>query len=114
MRAGGSVGKDKARQDSTGTQGKTGNTLIPRRARRAIVQPATPDRPKPQTPNRGERQLLSAVHRDGQPRRHALFEHQHERINLWVQNYVYRPPSGEIVAVFEDVTEPRRTEQKLR
>ena len=58
--------------------------------------------------------VFRAVHRDGEPRRHALSEYQDERIYLWVENYVYRLPSGEIVAVFEDVTERKRMEQDLR
>ena len=35
-------------------------------------------------------------------------------IEMWVENHVYRLPSGQIVAVFDDVTERKRSEEKIR
>lgn len=35
-------------------------------------------------------------------------------IELWVENQVYSLPSGEIVAVFDDVTERKRSEERIR
>jgi len=36
-----------------------------------------------------------------------------KRISLWVENYVYKLPAGEIVAVFDDVTIRKETEEQL-
>ena len=37
-----------------------------------------------------------------------------ERISGWKENYVYKLPSGEIVAVYDDVTERKQIEEKLK
>lgn len=37
-----------------------------------------------------------------------------ERISGWRENYVYKLPSGEIVAVYDDVTERKQAEEKER
>jgi PAS domain-containing protein len=37
-----------------------------------------------------------------------------EKIELWVESQVYRLPSGEIVAVFDDVSEQKRSEERIR
>ncbi|MDP2854315.1 MAG: PAS domain S-box protein [Smithellaceae bacterium] len=37
-----------------------------------------------------------------------------DRLTFWVENHVYKLPSGEIVAVFDDITERKRTEDTLR
>ena len=34
------------------------------------------------------------------------------RINSWFENYVYKLPTGEIVAIYDNVTERKRAEQK--
>ena len=36
-----------------------------------------------------------------------------ERIAMWVTNYIYRLPSGELVAVFDDITERKKAEESL-
>ncbi|MES9926454.1 MAG: PAS domain S-box protein, partial [Candidatus Thiodiazotropha endolucinida] len=40
--------------------------------------------------------------------------YQDERIQLWVENYVYRLPGGEIVAIFNDVTDRKMAELALQ
>jgi signal transduction histidine kinase len=37
-----------------------------------------------------------------------------ERISVWVENFVFKLPGGEIVAVSSDITERKRTEEALR
>jgi CheY-like chemotaxis protein len=39
--------------------------------------------------------------------------YQDERLSGWYENYVYRLPSGEIVAVFDDRTEQKKMEEEL-
>ena len=36
------------------------------------------------------------------------------RITGWRENYIYKLPSGEVVAIYEDVTEKKQAEEKLR
>jgi PAS domain S-box-containing protein len=40
--------------------------------------------------------------------------YQDNRISGWRENYVYRLPSGEVVAIFEDVTGKKLAEERLR
>jgi signal transduction histidine kinase len=37
-----------------------------------------------------------------------------ERITGWRDNYIYKLPSGEVVAIYEDVTERKKTEEKIK
>jgi PAS domain S-box-containing protein len=40
--------------------------------------------------------------------------YQDERISGWRENYVYKLPNGEIVAIYEDATERKQIEESLR
>ncbi|MBE0618409.1 MAG: CHASE domain-containing protein, partial [Proteobacteria bacterium] len=40
--------------------------------------------------------------------------YQDDRLSGWKENYVYKLPSGEVVAVYDDVTERKRVEEDLR
>jgi len=57
--------------------------------------------------------VFRAVARDGVPRRHPVTLYRDERLHMWVENLVYRLPTGEIVAVYSDATERKRAEAKL-
>ncbi|MEG3638814.1 PAS domain-containing hybrid sensor histidine kinase/response regulator [Magnetococcus sp. PR-3] len=48
--------------------------------------------------------VLKRVWRTGEPVHFPLNQYEDDRIQQWVENYVYRLESGEVVAVFEDVT----------
>lgn len=48
----------------------------------------------------------------GKPESFPMTYYKDENIALWVTNYVYRLPSGELVAVFEDVTERKQAEEE--
>ena len=50
----------------------------------------------------------------GEPTHHPVNKYQDERIEIWVENFVYKLPSGEIVAVFSDETERKLAEEALR
>ncbi len=58
--------------------------------------------------------IFVKVWRTGQMQHQAVNEYRDERISLWVDNYVFKLVSGEIVAVFEDVTEKTRIENALK
>ncbi len=57
--------------------------------------------------------VFREVWRSGKPKLHPVSEYRDDRIWGWRSNYVYKIPSGEIVAVYDDVTEQRLSEIKL-
>ncbi len=58
--------------------------------------------------------VLRRVLRTGVAERFPVALYEDERVAGWKENYVYRLESGEIVAMYEDVTEEKRAEQSLR
>jgi signal transduction histidine kinase len=56
--------------------------------------------------------VLYEVWRTGEPQRHPVSHYQDERVSHWVENYVYKLPTGEVVAVYEDVSDQRRAERE--
>ncbi len=57
---------------------------------------------------------LQDVWRTGQPQIFPLCSYSDNRINIWVENYLYKLPSGEVIAVYNDLTEQRQAEDALR
>ncbi len=55
--------------------------------------------------------VLRRVWRSGEAQRHPVAIYRDERMEGWRENQVYRLPSGEVVAVYEDVTERKRAEE---
>jgi PAS domain S-box-containing protein len=58
--------------------------------------------------------VFRKVWRTGQPVFLPRILYQDERLTGWYENYVYKLPSGEIVAVFENVTERKQAEETLQ
>lgn len=58
--------------------------------------------------------VLQTTWRTGEPAHHPLTKYQDERIEIWVENFVYKLPSSEIVAVFSDETERKMAEEALQ
>ncbi len=58
--------------------------------------------------------VLRRVWRTGTPEHHPISVYRDDRIAGWRENYVYKLPSGEIVALYEDVTEQRQAQEALR
>ena len=54
------------------------------------------------------------VWQTGQPTRHPVTRYTDKVISGWYDNLVYKLPSGEIVAVFENITDLKRAEMALR
>lgn len=64
--------------------------------------------------------VFRRVHRTGRSERLPLSRYRDDRVDLWVENHVYKLPAGELVAVYDDVTaekrseaDPRRSEERL-
>jgi PAS domain S-box-containing protein len=57
--------------------------------------------------------VLQRVWRTGKPESHPVTMYRDERITGWRDNDIYRLPSGEVVAVYEDLTGKKILEQEL-
>jgi PAS domain S-box-containing protein len=57
--------------------------------------------------------VLQRVWRTGRAELHPVSHYQDKRIVGWRENYVYKLPSGELVSVYEDVTERRQSLEQL-
>ncbi len=57
--------------------------------------------------------VFRQVWRTGEPAHHPLEFYQDERLSLWVENDVFRLPNGDLVAIYQDVSERREAERKL-
>ncbi|MEW6663248.1 MAG: PAS domain S-box protein, partial [Bacillota bacterium] len=59
-------------------------------------------------------EVFRRVWRTGKPEFHPAARYKDARRDGWRENYVYKLPSGEIVAVYDDVTERKKMEDELR
>jgi PAS domain S-box-containing protein len=59
-------------------------------------------------------EVFRSVCRTGEPQSHPVSKYQDDEITMWAENYVFKLPSGEVVAVFEDVTPRVKAEAALR
>jgi PAS domain S-box-containing protein len=59
-------------------------------------------------------EVFQKVWKTGASQHHPISLYQDARITQWVENYVYKLPSGEIVAVYADITERKQAEEALR
>ena len=55
-------------------------------------------------------EVFRRVYKTGTPEHHPVSIYKDERIAGWRENYVYRLPSGQIVAVYDDIGARKRTE----
>ncbi len=58
-------------------------------------------------------EVLQQVWRTGKSRRYPVSRYEDGRISIWVENYVFKLPSGELVAIFEDRTRQKVAEAEL-
>ncbi|MBL7178350.1 MAG: PAS domain S-box protein [Desulfobacteraceae bacterium] len=58
-------------------------------------------------------QVLQRAWKTGEPEYHPVSLYQDDYLSHWAENYVYKLPSGEIVAVFDDVTDRKQAEEML-
>ncbi len=57
--------------------------------------------------------VFQRVWKTGTPEHFPSAHYKDNRITLWVENYVCKIPSGEIVAIYEDITDRKKTEDAL-
>jgi len=58
-------------------------------------------------------EVFQRVWRTGEPEHYGLSLYSDERTQGWKTNYVYKLPSGDIVAIYDDVTERKQVEERL-
>jgi PAS domain S-box-containing protein len=58
--------------------------------------------------------VLRRVWKSGAAEHHPVSLYRDNRISGWRENYVYRLASGEVVAIYDDVTEKKQAEEALR
>ena len=59
-------------------------------------------------------EVFQRVYKTGTPEHHPISIYKDERIAGWRENYVYRLPSGQIVAVYDDVSGRKHSELMTR
>jgi len=59
-------------------------------------------------------EIFRKVYKKGEIIHLPLVMYQDDRIHQWVENTVYKLPSGEIVAVYEDTSEQKKAEKALQ
>jgi PAS domain S-box-containing protein len=57
--------------------------------------------------------VFQRVWRTGEPEQFPVSFYEDKRITGWRENYIYRLPGGEVVAVYDDLTEKKMAEQEL-
>jgi PAS domain S-box-containing protein/putative nucleotidyltransferase with HDIG domain len=57
--------------------------------------------------------VLRRVYETGRAENHPIALYQDDHLSSWRENYVYRLPSGAVVAVYGDVTERKQAEEEL-
>jgi PAS domain S-box-containing protein len=58
-------------------------------------------------------EIFQQVWKTGKAEFYPISQYKDDRLAFWAENYVYKLPSGEIVATFNDVTERNRAEEAL-
>ncbi len=58
--------------------------------------------------------VFRRVYKTGRPEKYPISFYEDNRISGWRRNYVYKLPSGEIVAVYDDITRQKEAEESLR
>ncbi len=61
----------------------------------------------------GLTEVFRQVWQTGEPAYHPVTLYQDDLLSGWYENFVYKLPSGEIVAVFEDITERKQAEEEI-
>ncbi len=57
--------------------------------------------------------VFQEVWKTGEPRSHPASLYKDDRLLLWVENYVFKLPSGEIVVVCADITARKQAERRI-
>lgn len=57
--------------------------------------------------------LLKRVYESGESEHYPIAIYQDDKVEGWRENYVFRLPSGEVVAIYDDLTKDKRSKQEL-
>ena len=57
--------------------------------------------------------VFQRVWRTGEPEHYPISLYEDDRIKGWRENYIYKLPTGEIVVVYDDISERKEAEHKL-
>lgn len=58
-------------------------------------------------------EVLKRVARQGEPKHHPIAMYRDEKLTGWRENFVFRLSSGDVIAVYDDVTERQQTLERL-
>ena len=58
--------------------------------------------------------VLKRVYQTGNPEKIPIKRYRDNRISVYRENYVYKLPTGEVVAVYEDLTAEKKREKELK
>jgi PAS domain S-box-containing protein len=86
--------------------------IIDKINRKAVVDKLVTD-VFPKVNDFGLMEILKRVYETGVPEEHQLSHYEDTRISGWRENYVYKLPTNEIVAVYDDMTEYKEMKQKI-
>ncbi|MBU0481750.1 MAG: PAS domain S-box protein [Proteobacteria bacterium] len=84
-------------------EGKKRNDLIGRNIIEALPSTVTP----------GLQSIYKRVWKSGIPEHYPVTIYRDDRLGMWKEHYIYKLPSGEIVNVYDDITERKLAEEKL-
>ncbi|HAD81542.1 TPA: hypothetical protein DCG35_03540, partial [Candidatus Edwardsbacteria bacterium] len=59
-------------------------------------------------------EVFQRVWRTGRPEHFPVSTYKDARLEAWRENYVYKLPSGEVVAIYNDLTEQKKVEAQLK
>ncbi|GAI42862.1 unnamed protein product, partial [marine sediment metagenome] len=54
------------------------------------------------------------AYKTGKPQHHSIALYKDQRISGWSENYIYKLPSGEIVAIYDDITDYKKVEGNIK
>ncbi|MCJ7666096.1 MAG: HD domain-containing protein, partial [Actinobacteria bacterium] len=58
--------------------------------------------------------VFKKVYKTAKPENHPISLYKDKRISGWRENYVYKLPSGDVIAVYNDLTEKKKYEERIR
>ena len=58
--------------------------------------------------------VFKRVWKSGIPEHYPATFYKDDRLHKWFENYIYKLPSGDIVAVYDDITDRKQAEEELR
>ena len=57
-------------------------------------------------------EVFQRVWRTGEAEHHPISLYEDERVIQWVENYVFRLPNGDLVAMYDDLTQQKKSEER--